>query len=467
MIDVESVLGELPSFDTFCSVEKLCRLAEQLREDRRFDVEIIGNSVGGVPIHHVRCGTGSIKALLVGGPHAMEPIGSLTVFSLMTLIHQGNRELLEADVEWHIVPCIDPDGALLNEGWSQKPFTFENYLKNFYLQSMRDMVDCSFPVSHKKLLWNELSHEAAILKELLDRMQPDFYYGLHNAWIGGAFYFISHDIGRQYHERLHELLDRHGMPIQRRPLWREVCAQYGEGIIEMFDVTKHYDYVEKTSPAPEQIVRYGASSRYYLTQIKPGALTFVTEMGYVRHPSDESEAKTGQNLRKFLLRLDADNKFLASVLLEEWDKVKDQVDVTSPFYRAIAAGDVFPLTREKLYDGGMPLSFYPTRDVLFNSKYDREMTEADRFNSCMINSGAFFTRWSYQFVRLLKQSPQTPAVCRALERLEAAFAQARADIAQHIDFDAFQVVDCDTLAKIQLGSGLIVLNSLLDAPSRH
>lgn len=462
MIDVQRVLSDLPHFDTFCSVEKLNRFVEGLRTDSRFEVNILGTSANGVPIYHVRFGNGSLKALLVGGPHAMEPIGSLTVFSLMTLLHQGNEALLAADIEWHIVPCIDPDGALLNEGWSQKPFTFENYLKHFYLQSMRDMVDCSFPVTHKKLIWDQPSREAKILKAFLDRVQPDFYYGLHNAWIGGAFYFISRDIDHQYHRELYALLEQHGVPVQRRPLWREVCAQFGEGIIEMVDVTKHYDAVEKTTPSPEQIVSYGASSRYYLTQMKPSALTFVTEMGYVRHPGDESETATGQNLRKFLLRLDADNKFLATALMEEWEKVKGQLDTTSPFYRAISGGDVFPLDPEKLYEGGMPMSWYPTREILFNPQYDRVMTEGDRFNACMVNSGAFFTRWSYQFVRLLRASPQTPAVRQAIERLERAFDEARADIAHYVDFDAFEVIDCDTLVKVQLGSGLIVLNSLLE-----
>lgn len=463
MIDVQSVLSELPHFETFCSVERMNGLVDQLQKDARFAVTEIGRSAGGIPIHHVRFGSGRKKALFVGGPHAMEPIGGLTVFGLMTLLREGNRELVDADVEWHVVPCIDPDGAVLNEGWTQSQFDFDNYLKHFYLQSTKDMVDCSFPVQHKKLRWEELSREAEILKRLLDRVLPDFYYGLHNAWIGGAFYFISRDIDHKYHRQLYNLLDRHGIPVQRRPLWKEVCAQFGEGIVEMTDVTKHYDYVEMTSRAPEKVVRYGASSRFYLTRIKPSALTFVTEMGYVRHPDDESEAPTGQNLRKFQLRLDADNKYLATVLLDEWNKIKGQLDASNPFYRAIAGGDIFPLDQERIAEGGMPLSWYPTRELLFTDHYDREMTQGDRFNACMISSGAFFTRLSYQFVRLLRASRQTAEVRRALERLERAFAEARKEIAKYVDFNAFEVVDCDTLAKVQLGSGLIVMNSLLEA----
>jgi len=99
---------------------------------------------------------------------------------------------------------------------------------------------------------------------------------------------------------------------------------------------------------------------------------------------------------------------------------------------------------------------------LFNPGNDRTMTEADAFQVCMVEGGFFFLCQSYQFVRLLRASPQTPAVRHAVERLERAYDDVLAEINRHVDFDAFEVVDCDTLTKTQLGSGLIVLNSLLE-----
>ena len=54
------------------------------------------------------------------------------------------------------------------------------------------------------------------------------------------------------------------------------------------------------------------------------------------------------------------------------------------------------------------------------------------------------------------------AIQRSIERLERAFDGALDEIKKHVDFDAFSVVDCNTLAKVQLGSGLVVLNSLLE-----
>lgn len=465
MINVQQVLEQIPHFETFCSVQKLHGLVEELRADCRFAIGVAGTSTNGVPIHHVRFGAGSVKVLIVAFPHCMEPIGGLTAFSLMSLLRRGSRTLCDADVEWHIVPCIDPDGALLNEGWTQGPFSLDSYMRNYYLQATSDQVDTSFPIVHKKLVWTKPSQEAQILKNLLDRIRPDFYFSLHNAWTGGAFYFITRDIDRRYHQELYRLLEHHNFPLQKRPIWRQFCTQFGQGILEPFSIRKYYDYVEQSTPYPEKVVQFGAHSRDYLMGIKPSALTFTAEMGYVRHPSDESDREIDGNLRHLKLKVDADTKFLATMLLQEWNKIKRSVDVTSPFYRAIVGGMVLPLDEEKIYEGGLPLSFYPTRDILFNPQYDKALTECDQFNACMVDGG-FLSLRSYQLVRLLKESPQTAEVRQSIEKLERLFETALAAIERHVDFGAFQVVDCDTLAKVQLGSGLIVLNSILDSRAR-
>ncbi|MGH8236867.1 MAG: hypothetical protein ACREXP_07560 [Steroidobacteraceae bacterium] len=461
MIDVEAVVGEVPHFETFCSVAKVHGLVQQLQADPRFAVSVAGTSVNGLPIHHVRFGTGAVKALLVAFPHCKEPICGLTVFSLMTLLQRGNPTLIDADVEWHIVPCIDPDGALLNEGWTQKPVTMKNYMKNFYVQALRDQVDTSFPIAHKRLVWRVPSQEARILQQLLAQIRPDFFYSLHNAWTGGAFYFLSRDVDHKYHGELYRFLQRQDFPLQKRPLWRGVCEQFGEGIIETWSIRKHYDYLEKTTSSPEEFLPFGAGSWDYLEEINPRALTLIAETGYVRHPGDESERDTGQNLRQFKLRIDADSKYLGALLLQEWENVKGDVDSTSPLYRAIVGGGVLP-AKDRLHEGGRPMSMQPTRDVLFHPQYDRTMKEGDRFQACMVDGGFWFLCHSYQFVRLLRTSRKTPAVERAIERLERAFEEALAGIEQYVDFDAFEVFDCDTLAKVQLGSGLIVLNSILE-----
>ncbi len=115
MINVQDALRDLPHFETFCSVQKLHDQVETLRSDPRFVVSLAGTSGKGVPIHLVRYGQGSVKALVLGSPHVHVSIGSLAVFGLLNRV-RTIRRYCGSSVEWHIVPCIDPDGAILNEG---------------------------------------------------------------------------------------------------------------------------------------------------------------------------------------------------------------------------------------------------------------------------------------------------------------------------------------------------------------
>jgi hypothetical protein len=460
VINVQNVLREIPHFEVFCSVEKLHGLVERLHEDPSFDVTVAGASANGVPIHHVRFGTGSVKALFIGGPHAHEAIGSLTVFSLMTLLHQGNRALRESDVEWHIIPCIDPDGAVLNEGWSQKPFTLADYVRNFYLQPRSDQVDFSFPITHKKLVFDRPSTEARVLQGILDRVRPDFCFTLHNfAPMGGTWYALSHDIGHCYYRQIRELLQQHHVTLQPKSVLG--VGEFAEGMRHLPTMKNYYDYLEQTGGVvPEEYVqgKLGAGSHEYLLEIKPDALVFVAELTYGQHPSDASEKDTGQSLRQLNLRLFADNKYLASLILAEWEKVIADLDTTSPYFRKILNDLV--AVKHTLHEGVTGWYEQPIQSLLFNPEDDKTATERDRVQAYMYRT--YFMGNAYAFVRLLKVSKQTRAVQEALHRMERAFTGALNDMYEHLALDSFAVIDCDRLAKAQLGSGLIALNSVLE-----
>lgn len=464
MIDVEHVLRDIPHCETFCSVEKLSRLAERLRGDARFQTVTAGSSRNGLPIHHVTFGNGGVKALLVASPHCMEPIGSLTVFALLTLLEQGHPALTNAGVQWHVIPCIDPDGALLNEGWTQRRLSLERFMRNFYLQPYLDQVDTSFPIAHKRLMFNQPSCEAQVLRKVLDFVRPDYFFSLHNTFAGGAFYYSTHDLGEKCYSQIYRLLAQQKFPLRTQPQFGEFLAQYSQGIAEIYSMTKHYDFLEKSLEAPERVLPAGASSFDHLARIKPEAVTFLAEMGYFQHPSYGSHRDTGQNLRHFKMRVDADMKFIAVTVLEEWDKVHDDLDSASPFYRAMT-GFVLP-TREKIIEGGMPISRYPTRDTLFNPDYDRSMTEGEKFDACIVNDGLKLLAIDYMFLRLLETSRQTERVKRSAAKLERLLSNAYAEIGRQFDLDAIEVFECDRLTRVQLGSGLIALNAVLERTGR-
>jgi hypothetical protein len=459
MIGVERLLRGIPEFERFCSVQDLRTLVESLRvESTDLHVEIVGMSANGWPIHHVQGGTGRIKALLVGFPHANEPIGGLTVLGLLSLLREG--ALSEVGVEWHIVPCIDPDGAILNEGWSQTTFTLRNYLRHFHRQELRDQVECSFPIHHKKLSFDQPVPEAQILMRLLKGIRPDFYYPLHNSTgTGAAWCALTRDIGEPAYRAIRELLGHHGIALQSTAPFGSSLATFGEGMSELFDTAKYYDYLERTTPSPEDLLQTGACSWEYLAHLHPRALSFVTELPYVRHPSDASTLDTRQPMRQLKLRVDADNKFVATVILEEWDKVAGDLDRKSAFYQKTFAGIV--AARDTLHEG-LPSWPYKTRDILLNPAYGGTLTEGERFN-IYLQDRFFVLCHSFEFVRLLKGSTQTAAVMRAIARLEPIFDHALDEIDRHIDIGQFEVLDYRMLAQVQLGCGLIALDSVLES----
>ena len=463
MIDVEAALQAVPHFDRFCSVDKLYELVDEIGRDRGAgSVIVAGRSRDGLPIHQVTFCGGRTKALVVGGPHAMEPIGSLTVYALLTLLKQRHPSLLDADVEWHVIPCIDPDGAKLNEGWTQQDFSLERYMRHRYMQATQDQVDTSFPYSYKRLAYSAPSAEAEVLRTIIDRTRPDFYFPLHNNCLGGAFFFLSRDLGESTYQTIRHLLDRLDYPMHPRPPYREVTGEYAPGFMPLLTLGKFYDYLEATTSYPERSLQRGGASWDYLEQTRPSTLVFVAELGHVQHPDSESDESTGQNLRQFKMHLDAEMKSLAALMLEKWQRTKDLVDQGSPLYRAVFGGMTFP-THDQIVEGGSPLARYPTRDVLFNPRFNKEMSRGERFDACMEDGGFLFLRTTYQFVRMLQQSPASPEVTDAAHILDKAFKEAFELVINSVESNRFKTFELATLVRAQFGSCLIALNSLLSS----
>ena len=459
MIPVDEVLAVIPHFDTFCSVTKLHELVERLGRDPRFTVRQAGKSVNGAPIHHVRFGAGAVKALVVGGPHAMEPIGSLTVYSLLSLLLDAAPALTGADVEWHVVPCIDPDGALLNEGWTQRKFSLESYVQGYFAQPRKRQVDFTFPISHGKLVFDRPSAEAQVLKDIIDTVLPDFFFSLHNlGFLGGAWCGVTRGIEARFGDEIRELIGRHGWLVQPQVTYSQ--TSFGPGIRELPTMKGYYDHLmaHGLKLHKELLGEVGATSLEYLIDVKPDSFGMVAELPLIQHPQDVSSTPTGKSLRRMKLRFDADDKYLASVILEEFDRVRGDVDSESPFYRKLM--EELVSERENLHEGVSAWYAVPIRELLSSPDYARIATERDRARAIALR--VYFLANSWSFVRLLKASSQTEAIERARRRMEAVFAEALEDLRNEMDFDAYEVIDCDRLARVQLGCGLIGLNSVLE-----
>lgn len=464
MIDVQSVLKDIPPFEVFCSVEKLHKQVEMLRCDPRFKVANVGRSVNGVPIHHVRCGEGSIRALFVGFQHCMEPMNGLTIYSLIDLLQRDHPALVNQGVEWHFVPCIDPDGAKLNEGWSQEPFTFANYMRNFHQQILLEQVDATFPVNTPTKVWDKPSQEARVLMGVLDQVRPDFFYPGHDSRpMNGSWHYAFSDLDPRYYRQLSKLLDQLQMPravssaLQRLP-------RVGDSVYRLDSMLKTSDIAAHTGGAPRRSAfdKFGITSFQYLARIKPEALTFVGELTNIRYVGNDLADTTRETRREIQVAVWARNKCLAAAILDEWENVKADLEAFSPFYRKVRT-ELIDIVDE-LPDGLVSWYERSIRELLTDPFYARTAARGEWVDAMIGVSGRFgFLCQAYEFVRLLMVSRQTPAVRDATARLNTLFDEELMDIDAQVGFNRFEAVDCTTLAKAHAGSALIVLNSLLEA----
>ncbi|PWK86969.1 zinc carboxypeptidase [Lentzea atacamensis] len=157
-------------------------------------VRRIGTSRQGEPLRLLSVGHGARNALVIGCPHPNEPIGLLTVTHLARLIASTPDLRDGIDFAWHFIPCIDPDGTRLNEGWFAGPHTIREYHSQFYRPALRDQPEWTFPVLDERACLDRTLPETEALARVIDDLRPDFQYSLHNADFGGVFFILGKDV---------------------------------------------------------------------------------------------------------------------------------------------------------------------------------------------------------------------------------------------------------------------------------
>jgi hypothetical protein len=126
-----------------------------------FIIEEVGHSTLGRSINLVKWGKGNKKVFLWSQMHGDEATASMSLFDLMNFLELKEefkeiRNLLAEKVTLYILPMLNPDGA--------EVFTRRNAME---IDINRDF--------HK-----QQSPEAKILRQLRDKINPDFGFNLHD-----------------------------------------------------------------------------------------------------------------------------------------------------------------------------------------------------------------------------------------------------------------------------------------------
>ncbi|MDO7882302.1 M14 family zinc carboxypeptidase [Salinibacterium soli] len=290
----------------------------------------IGTSRRGEPIPGYTIGAGERSYLVVGGVHPNEPIGFLTALHLATELISDPGLLEASGGAWHIVPCIDPDGARLNEGWYATPQDRNFYSRRFYRPEPDQQVEWTFPTSYKNAYFDRMMPETQALAREIDRTRPDLYVALHNGEMGGVYYYLSRPVPA-LHDLLHAIPAEVGLPLNTGEPESPYLETYAPAIYGTGSITDAYDYLEGLGLDPTSMVGGSSSSEY---AERYGTLSLVAELPYWTHPDSDDQSPAGETYRDLVTRtsgrlIDASEQ-LGAILAE----AEEHVSIVSPFLTA-------------------------------------------------------------------------------------------------------------------------------------
>ncbi|MEU7324403.1 M14 family zinc carboxypeptidase [Streptomyces griseoviridis] len=360
----------VPPTDAYPGVDELLASFRALADDHPGLVSErrIGTSTLGEPLYCFTVGDAAEAGgyVVVGGVHPNEPVGAVTALRLATALCEDAGLRAHFEGAWHIVPCVDPDGARLNEGWFATPTDKRAYGRHFYRPAGREQVEWTFPFSYKKAWFDRVLPETHALMRLIDAVRPRLLTTLHNCEAGGVYYYMNRPAPALY-DVLAAIPASVGLPLATGEPEAAHVPLYAPAVYGCIDMRDAYDHLEGLGvDAASKIA--GASSAAYAE--RHGTFYFVTEVPHWSHPDADDGTPTEERyadvVRRRSVALAETGAFLGSVL----EAADPDLTIPSPFLRAVR--DFVPSLPELAALDAARADTLPDRAATVAERYDCE-----------------------------------------------------------------------------------------------
>ncbi|GAA4623777.1 M14 family zinc carboxypeptidase [Cellulomonas oligotrophica] len=293
----------------------------------------IGTSRLDEPIWMYSIGDGPRRHLMFAGVHPNEPIGFRTLQHLAEQLCTDPDLRAAHDATWHLVPCIDPDGTRLNEGWYAEPADRVHYARGFYRPAPDEQVEWTFPFAWKDLWFDRVMPETLALMRVIDEVRPQLMVSLHNAEMGGVYYYVSSTVPGLV-DALHAVPASFGLPLETGEPESPALTQVAPAVFLTGSVADEYAYLETLGVDPGPLMSGDSSSAY---AARHGTFSLVAELPYWSHPAAGDDTPTTA-VYADVLRTKADGlAATAAALGEILDDASAAATIRSPFLRASQA----------------------------------------------------------------------------------------------------------------------------------
>ncbi|MGQ4601516.1 M14 family zinc carboxypeptidase [Nocardia sp. R6R-6] len=331
--DIAGIVGPIDPISDFPTVDELNEFIDALAGEHpgRVSITQLGRSRGGDPIREVQVGSGPRHILVFGNPHPNEPIGMATIRHLLGRMVADDAATVGAT--WHFVPCVDPDGTRLNEGWFPGPHTRSGVARGFYRPPAAEQPEWCFPT-----LWRGRSvgvplPETKAMMALIDRTRPALIASLHNAEFGGGFFYTCGG-DPAYWSALTDRLSAADVPIHRGAPDAPGAHTLAPGVFELPQFVSMADLL--TSQGLDAVAALGGGGcRDYTARYGTAILVCELPLWVDARIGDGSAGD--RVLGDLLDATAADYHAMAEVAAAVLARVSDRLSGRSPFERSVRA----------------------------------------------------------------------------------------------------------------------------------
>ncbi len=442
-------LAQVPPYTYFYSVDELnassARLASEYPDLVR--LEPVGRSTDGESIQMLRIGHGEEQLLFFACPHPNEPIGAMTLEALSHALTRS-PELRKERYTWNLIKCIDPDSTRLNEGWFKGPFTITHYAKEFYRPASFDQAEWSFPIVYKDYAFFRPIPETMALMTAITGLRPSFIYSLHNAGMGGGYYYLSPHVP-QIDDTLRALMTERGIPLSLGEPEMPWGVELSPAIYRSTRLVEHYDFLEKYGTGQPASQMQGGEGSYGYAKGICNAAHLVCELPYFYDERIGDTRLATVSRREAILAGMTRTKEMTDFISHLYAELGPHLTVSSRFRTAsenltklIVAGDASKRTWAESE---------PSLDV--------PASVAQQFDNLVV--GRFYRLLIVGMVRralLLERAHSgSPRISEALNDVETRFFMWAKALEEEIDY---KVIPIKSLVEIQLGAALHFISAL-------
>lgn len=337
-----SVAEKLARHDTLPNGEELCDRIRVFADKSagRVTIRQIGTSEGGLPIDLVEAGKGPKSALLVGAPHPNEPIGCLTIVSMIESFVRNPEPFDNLGYRWSFIPCIEPDGLALNRGWLKSARSPRQYFEHFYRPPLHHQAEYTFPLAADNWKFDHPTKGNVAWRSALEHTRPDLLVSLHNGEYGGVFYVLSRPIPALA-EQLAASPATVGLTLNTVGDPALPMAQMRPGVFDFFDLESLAKQAIAGGKSVDDIWPAGQSSAAYSNE-RFGTLSLVLEVPYWDSPRLRDASPSGHSMGEVFAELVKSKAEISLLLNRSLDTLARRVPQSAlPFIDALLEAKKF------------------------------------------------------------------------------------------------------------------------------